>query len=394
MGVLKYSLYVLLPLFLMGNVTRFEIRQGIFVTPIDLGVVLLLPISIFYLTSAQKKISKNPLSKYILLFTLTLAFSLVTNIFFLSTKDILIASLYFVRFFAYLQLILIFTLFEKSFSKKYLWYLGVTVTIASVFGFVQYMLYNNLRNLEYLGWDVHHYRIFGSFLDPNFAGVIFLLGGAISYYFALTSKGRAKKASYIATVLNLAALILTYSRTAYIALVATLIVLGKNVTNRKIVALTVIALCVLLIFIPKNLTSEGVKLFRTTSIEAREEEYIQGLRVFWEHPITGVGFNAYRAYNPRAQSMYPENAANGIPNSYLLTLSTAGIIGLLGMIYFLWGVTRLIKTTKDKNLYMLLILSTTIVATSALFENTFYYNFMMFLYFCILGTVIRLRESN
>lgn len=385
---------MLLPLFLMGNVARLEIRQGIFVTPIDLGVVLLLPLSIFYIASAQKKISENPMSKYIVAFTLTLAFSLITNIFFLSTKDILIASLYFVRFFAYLQLILIFTLFEKSFSKKYLWYLGITVSIASLFGFVQYALYNNLRNLEYLGWDVHHYRIFGSFLDPNFAGVIFLLGGAISYYFTRTAKGRAKKASYTATIVNLTALILTYSRTAYIALAASLLVLAKNVTNRKIVALTVIALCAALIFIPKNLTSEGVKLFRTTSIEAREEEYIQGLRVFWEHPITGVGFNAYRAYNPREVSKYPENAANGIPNSYLLTLATAGIMGLAGIIYFFWGITRLIRTTKDSNLDMLLILATTIVATSALFENTFYYNFIMFLYFCVLGTVIRLRESN
>lgn len=394
MGILKICLYALLPLFVLGNLGRFQLRNGIFITPLDVGIIVLLPFAVYFLTLHQDKLKQNPLAKYLLIFVSALLLSLLVNIFTLHAKEMLTASLYFLRLFAYIQLVFIFALFSKSFAKRYLWLLGITVTITAFLGFIQYFLYNNLRNLEYLGWDVHQYRVFSVFLDPNFAGVIFLLGACVTYFFAQTEKGKKRSVSLAQSALNLLALVFTYSRTAYITLLITTLATLKTAARPKVMIIALIAVVALIILLPKDLKSEGVKLFRTSSIYARQEEYIQGLTVFMQHPITGVGFNAYGKYNIHEKSPYPENATSGIPNSYILTMATAGVIGSAAFIYLVIGIIKVIQKETEKNRKTLLMSATLVVFVSAMFENTFYYNFIMLIYFVILGVTLRLKEST
>ena len=63
----------------------------------------------------------------------------------------------------------------KSLVKKLIIFIGIFIV---GLGFIQFLFYQSLRNLFYLGWDEHLYRMFSIFLDPNFAGAFFVL-----YYF-------------------------------------------------------------------------------------------------------------------------------------------------------------------------------------------------------------------
>ena len=51
----------------------------------------------------------------------------------------------------------------------------ISGSLIVLLGFIQLMFYPALRNLYYLGWDEHLYRMFSTFLDPNFAGAFFVL---------------------------------------------------------------------------------------------------------------------------------------------------------------------------------------------------------------------------
>jgi len=392
MGLLNIFLYSLLPLFVVGNIFRLEIREGIFVNLLDLGIIALLPISVYYLTLNKNALRKNPFFKYLTVFLAAILLSLLVNIFTLDSKTALIAILYFLRLFAFFQLIFIFSLLTKNFRKRFLNFLSFSIGLTAILGLMQYFLYDNLRNLEYLGWDVHQYRVFSTFLDPNFAGVIFLMGLFIIISNLKKYSSKMKKTSFVLFFIEAIAVFLTYSRTAYVTLLVTSsIYISKFRKIYIIIPLSFLIFGVLLL--PKDLKSEGVNLARTASIQARIQENSEGINVFFEHPIFGIGYNAYRAYNPRAESKFPENAASGIPNSYILTLSTTGVIGFVALIYLCIGVYKFIskiKSPEDKTLITTLSL---ILLSSALFENTMYYNYIIFVYFSALG-IVSAKENS
>ena len=107
--------------------------------------------------------------------------------------------------------------------------LMVSGAIFIVFGYIQYLFYSNLRNLYYLGWDDHLYRLFSTFLDPNFAGIFLVLILLLTVqYFFLERKTKIKIVIAMFSVLALIALYLTYSRSAFISMV-----LGVSIFKQK-----------------------------------------------------------------------------------------------------------------------------------------------------------------
>src|SRR3989344_4212784 len=77
--------------------------------------------------------------------------------------------------------------------------------------------------LYYLGWDEHLYRLFSTFLDPNFAGAFFVLYFLFALNILIDSlKKQTKFFSLFIGLMSFLALIaifLTYSRSALLMLI-------------------------------------------------------------------------------------------------------------------------------------------------------------------------------
>lgn len=401
---IKILLIATLVIFPLGTLARFQISDDLFIQPIDLLSTLILLIVCIMFASSNKfrqKVTNHPFSKALSLFLITLVAPLAINIFFYNTYETLIALSYFVRFASYTSLIYAFLLVDKKFTKPFFYLLSVSGLTTVVLGLVQFKFYKYLGNLFYLGWDEHLNRLFGTHLDPNFTGTIFALEIGILIFLASKVKSRKKALMYLCMFVTFLALILTYSRTAYIGLLVSSIGLLKSISVKKIViSFAVISLIFIGILIKNKNAEEGLNLLRTASVNARLSTYIQATTIFSDNPIFGTGYNTLqfvqREYGYKTlQSPIPDNAASGIPNSYLVVLVTSGVVGFAAFLYLTYTMFMyIVKKVKDKNIQYLAVSSLLIVYTTSLVENVFFYNFTMFWLFSILGIVIKINTKE
>lgn len=358
----KLLFIFLLAAFPLGQIGRVELGGGVNILVNDFIVFLTVLVWFFAKLISRKSFAKRPLAKPIAIFVLVALFSLVIHIGQFPLPQFLTSALYLVRWIFYACLYFVVSDFDKVFRNKILYGLAAAGFISIFLGFIQYFLYPNLRNLYYAGWDEHLYRLFSSFLDPNFAGGIFVL----IFLLALSLSQR------MIAVVSFVALLLTYSRGSFLAFVAGILVF-LFLTGRKKVIILVLAIFVGgIILLPKNLEGEGVKLLRTISINERLKSMEHAVAIFKDSPILGVGFNTYRyvqfKYNfITEEELQQSHAAAGADNSFLFVLATTGIIGFLSYCY-LW--VRVVGEVKGNALVLASIAS---IFVHAFFVNSLFY---------------------
>lgn len=161
-------------LFPLGEVFRITFGNGVALTALDIGLVLLLClwISQNWLQLINLKLQ---FQKTLLIFIAACILSLVLNALLLPLNEILIASLYLIRWVLYASLYLMVVTGRPELKKKIRGIMLVSGGLVLLVGYVQFFFYPALRNLLYLGWDEHYYRMFGSFFDPNFLGAFLVL---------------------------------------------------------------------------------------------------------------------------------------------------------------------------------------------------------------------------
>lgn len=208
--------------------------------------------------------------------------------------------------------------------KSLLNYFVVIGVILSVFGWLQYFLYPDLRNLFYLGWDPHDKRIFATYFDPNFLGLILLLS-----FFALFF---TKIKTYIRIPLYfllLVTILFTYSRSTYLSFLSGLLFYAIN-TKRYLYIGLIILFATSVFLLPRG-GGESVKLERLFSIKERFTSWKQALIISLDHPLLGVGFNttryAKKEYGFASIDWESNHSGGGFENSYLFVLATTGLIG-------------------------------------------------------------------
>lgn len=406
MVILEILFYLLLIIFPLGVIPRLNIFSSVYISFFDVILCALIIAFIFLYLFKKDRLPVLFFRKDLIFFIIFSLFSSVLNSKLLTVKEFFISSLYAFRFLIYsLGLSTAFSFFSKEFKSRALFYMSLSGFIFVLFGFVQYFYYPGLKNLAYLGWDEHLYRIFSTFLDPNFAGSVFLLEIILLIYLLKKEfyKNIIKKIYFVlAFPLGLIAFFLTYSRSSYVSMIV-VIISFLFVSGKKKLFLLFIAVFILgLLFIPKNLMSEGVRLFRTVSIENRIEQYKNALAIFSNYPIFGVGFNSYRYIQQRygylETNFESTHSGAGVPNSFLLVAATTGIIGL-ALFLKLWIKILLISGKKSKNFFvsvynktnngdeynLLVFFSVLSIFTQSLLENIIFYPFITFWIFVILG---------
>ena len=385
MRLLKILLIAMLVVLPFGEIFRFGLGNDIYFKPLDaLSILLLCWTMILYIRNKKWRTS---LKWYYFLFPLIGLISLLINSFWLRPTEILVSFLYLIRWVGYMSVFFGVIQTDEKLKNKIRWFMLADGIVILVIGFLQFFLYPNLRNLVYLGWDEHLYRLFSSFLDPNFAGaflVLFLLF-VMSLFF---QKKQTKKRLILLGILEavtLVAIFLTYSRSALLMLLVSGITFFLLMQKKKFILLLVGLLVAFVLIISPYFYLENINLFRINSSIARLTTSENALRVIQDHPIIGVGFDSYR-YAQEKYTFYkfpqkfPDHSDAGVDMSLLFVFATTGIIGLAAYLY-LWF--RLLKTARqsyknEKNMYGIMALACEAgLFIDALFLNSLFYPTIM-----------------
>ena len=316
MNLLIYLTFLLFSLGQLGRLSFFDQTINGYAYEIPMFGILVYLFFRFRLNPIKKALKHFPIFfwfigilslSYLLSF---FSFSLVQN-----TTSILylFRLIFYLSFFAYLCY---FAKHETHLRKTLTYGIIIYSVLTVIVSFIQYFLYPDLRNLLYLGWDPHLARMFGLFFDTSVAAAIY---GLLFFFFF-------DRYNLPFISLFFAGFILTFSRSAYIVL--TILIFFHFISQKKFALLLIFlaAFLIAVLIAPKQF-GEGVNLKRTFSIQSRLNDYKEAIEIWKKSPILGVGYNRIRYVKPNSPTGH---AAASFSSSYLIILTTGGILGLLG----------------------------------------------------------------
>jgi O-antigen ligase len=335
----------------------------------------------------QKNLVKGDLKKPIIIFVCIGFVALLLNLYRLNINSFTVSFLYLARWILYSSIYFMLIGLDKKFIQNLKTFLIIPISVILILGIVQYNYYQSLRNLYYLGWDEHLYRLFSSFLDPNFAGAFLCL--SFIFLLFLTWQSYKKKEKYkfificLLTLLNFTEIYVTFSRSALIMLAVSLITFLVLIGKKKFIIIFAVFIVLLALFSPKSFKTEGTNLFRIFSSEQRIESANAALKIIKNNFFIGVGFNAYRYV------MYEYGIVNdakwqtthsgaGTDNSFLFVMATTGALGLLSYIYLLYKIIYLGRSKIKNNPFAVVLISIILgVIVDSLFVNSLFYVYVM-----------------
>jgi len=400
---------ILTTLFFILFVIVFPIGQLIGFTPFksvnfSLLEVFTLLTFLSWVIFAKKRKFKNKLLFPLCLFVGILIVSLIVNVFGVPGNILFNAFLYTIRWVLYLSIFFVVINTTNRFKNLILYFMIIGGFIAMAIGYFQYFLFPSLQSLYKYGWDEHLYRLFSSFLDPNFCGIILSLAFILNFYLLPKIKDNKYMILFVVLqILTFTSILLTYSRTGIITLVfstVTFLILNKK---RKLALGFVILLLLSIFLLPKisafisvkTFRIEGTNFLRTTSTQARIQAIKDGVALFSQKPILGVGFNNLRYEQYRKGIIGGPNwetthAGGGTDNSFLFVAETTGVIGLAAYIFLLYSIFHLLFKIRHKKpqLSVIAISSLAGVIVGSFFINGLFYPFIMLWLWSLIGATL------
>lgn len=294
-------------------------------------------------------------SKQILIF-----FFIILISFFISIKEFTllqngIALLYLGRLILYVLFgIYLFALAKRErhmrifiFNLIYTFSILLLITTA-----IQYVFFPNFWKLYALGWDPHLYRASAIYFDVYIAAAIY---GLLAFFWFSKNKK-------ILSFLFIIALVLTFSRSAYIAFVLSMLYFFITQKKWKELFISLCLFGVLILVVPKPF-GEGVNLLRTSSINSRILDYKLGLSLWQKKPLFGFGYNRIRFAKEELNLALIDDKSHSLSSfhsSFLIILVTTGIVGFISFVILL---ISFLKKYPKLRVYVLFILS------MSLFDN-------------------------
>lgn len=328
----------------------------------DLFIPFFVMIWVFKKVSLDRKWKVPPLFPMITLWTIIAAFSLLINTTWLASNELIEGFLYLIRFIGYFFLYLIaYDEIKKnnnSWEKILYGLIGGAILIA-IFGFIQLKIYPSFFELDMqdYGWDPHIGRLLSTWFDPNFVGgflafiTCILFGIAIFDYKNLLKKLPKLAGFSIIFAIIVAALYLTYSRSAYLACgIGLLVITGMK--SRKMLLLALIVLGIAAIglaqiqarFLDLWESFQSIMDFDNFSSlfnpdatsRLRVESWQDAVAVIKEHPWFGSGYNTfkYAQWHMGLVQDIEAHATTGSDSTLLTIFATTGVFGFIAYIWF------------------------------------------------------------
>ncbi len=381
---MKWFIYVFFAAFLFGQLGSVSLVSGINIYLHDylLGVVW---VYLVYIWFTRKKLVKPHLLLPLLAFVVVGMISLLINILKLGLPQWFLSSLYLGRWIAYAG---IYPLVLNTDKLRGYWQgslFAAGVGMATI-GLAQFIFFPSLSQLQYLGWDPHLSRVFGSLFDPNYLGIVLVLTMLLGVELVTSQAKKYPTIYVISLVVVMLGLILTYSRSSYLGFLVGFWFwsVRRGWWKKGMIAGLIFLIAVVLV--PK-LGGDTLRLDRFTSIVARVGNWQQSWQLVQKSPLFGLGFNTLRFTNPPSVTgeFIPSRAAGGLDSSLFFVWATTGLLGLVTFIWFLgksWG---------SRNSGNLLWQSSLVaVLVHSLFLNSLFYPWVMIWLWVILGV----SESN
>jgi len=372
-SIIKSLLYLLFILFSFGNLTRISFF-GQQVNGYAYEFILGLLIIYFVIKDKFKPIADAyQENRYIFWFFAFTFFTFFINWNRYSTLENFISILYQIRLIGYF---IFFFYFKKySLQKPVNIFIFITVLIS----IIQYFFYPDLRNLLYLGWDPHLFRIFGVYLDTYVAVSIY---GLIFFYLFFQKRDLLNK---ILLAIYSVFIIMTFSRIGYMALLGTLLLIYIKKDLKKILVILLILMSILII-VPKP-AGEGVNLSRVFSIKSRIADYLTAIDSWKYSPVIGIGYNRIRYFKKQLNLIEQDqfeitHSGASFHSSFLIILVTTGIIGF-GL--FILGLIKFVKVTNYSK-YLL-----TYIGIISLADNSLLHPFILLLLLTMISLSRKLR---
>jgi len=373
---------IILFLFAFGEIIRLDFGNGVFLKPLDIGVGIVVFLWLIFKFAKKEKIKQKNIYIPLLLFAGLGFLSLLINYSSLTIIQFFVSLMYLIRWVTYAGIFFVVLDFNKDYSRLISKLLIIVGSLIVVFGYLQYFLYSNLRNLYYLGWDEHMYRMFSVFLDPNFAGTFFVL-----FFLFLVNIFLKNKSVLIGllSILTLGAVFLTFSRSALIMLIVSASVLFILLNKKILIVLLLVIILAVLAISSRYFNIENINLFRIVSSEARIETAKSAILIAEKSLLVGVGFNAYRyaqfRYGLRNEVNIASHADASPDNSFLFVIATTGIVGFILYLFLWFKMFRVVSA--------LGIASILGVFINSMFINSLFYPFIMLWLWIILALSIK-----
>lgn len=342
--VTKIALYFSIILFFFGQLFRLNFLSFSF--PIFDIALLLFSTSNLLSRKISFKNLRSPVFYFVLISLFTLAINWIRFPFSFNSL------FYWLRLNSLLSLFL----FPLKIDPKTDKFFRLILWSSLIFGLIQYLFWPDFTYFSVYNWDPHLYRLIGTFFDPTFTGLIFLMF-LLKMYFS--SK------YFLAIVPIYLALALTYSRSSLLAFIVAFSFIAFVKKNLKIFIISLIVFLATIFLLPR-MPGEGTKLERTSSIKAKIENYKTGLKLFTTSPIIGVGYNNL----PTIRNNKNSHANSGFDGSLLTIAITTGIIGLF---FFIKIFTQNLSSS---SLYWQTLLL--VVFLHSLFANSLLYPWILF----------------
>src|SRR4030042_2351884 len=254
----EIGIYLIIFSILGGQLIKLEIGNGdnsLLIS--DIIIPFFLMIWLLRVVIKKEKIPSSLIGPFLFVFMFIAAISTINGLRFWETKESLVSFFYLIRLESYASLSFasatIFSLNNKS-IQKYTIILILTFILLALAGIFQLIYFPDLTQwaIKY-GWDPHIGRLFSTFLDPNFAGAFLTIGFIISLsllFYAKSAEGKIILS--LSTLLNLIAVILTYSRSSYLFLLISFFVLCL-LRSKKLLFIGITAAIILTLIFPKSL---------------------------------------------------------------------------------------------------------------------------------------------
>jgi len=374
--IILFLTFILFSLGQLGRVSFLNQQVNFYLYELMMGLLLA-----YYFLKLKfiplKKIFKS--QQWIIWGWVYLFFSFFFGFFKYSPFENLVSFLYLFRlFFYFIFFVYLYFYYQKKAKKDLLTGILLFSFLTIVSSFIQFFLYPNLRNLAYLGWDVHQNRVFGLFFDTSLTASIY----GLLFLFWLNYNGR----KYFCFLPFLFLLIyFTYSRFIIFSFTASLILFFLKKSSVKNILLILIAFIFLFIFFPQR-SGVGVDFNRVFSIESRIRENILGIKIGIKNPLFGIGYNRIRFFRQKNNLIWGSDfnihhGASSFQSSYVTIFVTTGIIGL-----FFLGKT-IFYLLKSSSLYFYLFFFITICSLA---DNLLLHPFIIF----ILGSVFIIFDKK
>lgn len=405
---LEAGLILILGSLLLGQLVRLPLPGGESqFLPNDLLIPCLL---LFWLghkfLSRHFRLVPTPLDLPLFFFLAMALISLIWGSRNLLLRETLTSSLYLIRFAEYALLFYVVSDLAQSqtWVKRYLKFLLVITLALAALGFLQYIFIPDFSALAAQGgWDPHVQRLLSTWLDPNFMGgfFVFVLSFVISFYLYSKSK-KEKVALLVCGAVLLAALLLTYSRSASFAFLIVLTLIGI-LKSRQALIFGLIILVLLTIF-SERLQS---RLAGATSLDVtaryRLSSWRNTLEIIRVHPFLGVGYNTFRYAQLAAGTLGPQSSHSdfGSDSSFLTIMATTGVFGfgaylwLLGACFWLsWCSFRKGRSDLERALGLGFCAALGGLLVHAQFTNSLLYPFFLEIIWFVLACLCFLQKRE